>query len=233
MTHDPDRIMHIYTLVPTLLDQQPVRSDAQNRIRNLFDQITKRHDKSRQVLGAGVLAANERTEIVLDNDFDVVQLARDSGLFDDIGGLGTESMLRHTALLEQYRDRAFTLPPYPLSARSYADPEWRMFVLIIHYQIAYPIVYNISKKVLERHVDFELLDLIACDEKEQRAPVNAEAVEHFANYAVQVWCKQNTVPVDEAQKVCALCIVPPDKVEESTNLFKNAQQIQNENSWPV
>lgn len=229
MTHDPDRIVHIYTFVPRLLDQQHVRSDVQNRIWSLFDQITKRHDKSRQVLGAGVLAANERTEIVLDNEFDVVQLARDSGLVDDIGGLGAESMLRHTALLEQYRDRSFTLPPYPLSARSYTKSEWRMFVLLIHDQVPYPIVYNISEKVLERHEDFEVLDLIACNEKEQRATVNAEAVEHFANYAVQVWCKQNSIPIDKAQKVCALCLVPPEKAEELTNIFKDAQRLQDEN----
>ena len=226
MTHDPDRVMHIYTFVPALLDQQDAHSVVQRRIRTLFDQITKRHDKSRQILGAGVLSSNERAEIDLDNDLDIAELGRDSGAVEDIGGLGTESMLRHTAVLEQYRDRTLTLPPHCLSARAYSGADLRVFVLFVYDQVAYPVVYNISKKAVEKYEDFEVLDLIACGEEEQRATVNAEAIEHFANHAVQLWCKRNQVSIEEVSKTCALCLVPPDKAAELTNLFKDAQGLQ-------
>jgi len=228
MTENPDRVIHIYTLVPALIDQKNINSIAQQNIRNRFDQITKRHDKSRQILGSGVLTPNERTEIVLDNDLDVIQLARDSGLFADIGGLGAESTLRHTAILEQYRDRARLLPPYLLSARGYNETEWRMFVLLKHEDIFYPILYNMTRGLLESQEDFEMLDLIACNSTEPRAMVNAEAVEHFANYAAQSWCKREKLSIENIQKICAMCLVPFGKAEELINLFKNAQQLQDE-----
>ena len=162
---------------------------------------------------------------MLDNDLDVIQLARDSGLFDDIGGLGAESMLRHTAVLDQYHDRAVLLPPYLLSARGYTEAEWRIFVLLKHEGIFYPILYNMTRELLEPQEDFEVLDLIACNSSESRATVNAEEVEHFANYAAQIWCKQEKLSIDDVHKICAMCLVPLGKAEELINLFKNAQQL--------
>ena len=70
-----------------------------------------------------------------------------------------------------------------------------------------------------------MLDLIACNSSESRATVNAEEVEHFANYAAQIWCKQEKLSIDDVHKICAMCLVPLGKAEELINLFKNAQQL--------
>jgi hypothetical protein len=143
--------------------------------------MTQRHDKSRRILGTGVLSQEKRTEIILDNDPDVEQLARDGELLKDIGGLGAESRLRHMAMLEQHREQAVQLPEYLLSARGYRKQHSRVFVLLKYERVYHPIIFNILKRQIETLEDLEILDMIACEVSEPRAVINPKAIEHFAN----------------------------------------------------
>ncbi len=226
MTDDPDRILHIYTLVPSFIDRKVNRSRVHQDVFDVFERMTHRHDTSKRILGAGILSRDERAEITLDNEADIVQLARDSELLRDIGGIGVESRLRHIAMLEQNYERSTQIPDYIQSARGSTQQQSQVFVLIECGGKHYPVIYNLAKQDMEQLEDYEVLDRISCKETEPRAAVPADAIEHFANQAVQNWCKNENIIIDQARKICAMCLIPQNKADEVANLFRDVQRLE-------
>lgn len=226
MTNDPNRVLYIYTFVPSLIDQKADASRVHQDVYDIFDRITHRHDASRQILGAGVLSRDEDAEMTLDDEWDIAQLARDSELLKDVGGIGVESRLRHIAMLEKQYERATQIPHYLQSARASIGPHSLMFVLVEYEGKYYPIVYNLTKQSMEELRDFEVLDQIFCTEEEPRASIPVDAIEHLASLAVRIWCKNKTIDVDHVDKICAMILVPQGKAHEIANLFKSAQLLE-------
>jgi hypothetical protein len=220
MTPDSERIVYFYTLVPSICDYKESDSDVHQRIRDIFNRITQRHDKSKQILGSDVISQESYKEIELDSDLEVEQLTRDSQFLKDIGGLNAESAMTHTAILEQYRHTAECLPEYLLSARSYSKLHSRIFVLLKKGDTFHPIMFNIPKQELEKLTDLTILDMIACQESEPRAMIKPAEIEHQANTAVQFWCAQEMVLIEQVLKVCALYLVPKNQQEQFTQILK-------------
>ncbi|MEH1840000.1 MAG: helicase-related protein [Nostoc sp.] len=219
MTSNPERVVQFYTLVPLIIDQRDSPSRVHNDICERFDRIAHRHNKSKRILGSGVISEEEHSEITLDSDLDVEQLTRDNKFLTDIGGLGAESMLSHVAVLEQYRSRAEELPEYLLSARSYSKPQRRIFVLLKHEGKYYPILFNLSNKKLEKQDELAILDLIACIESELCAAIQAAEIEKIANQAARAWCDFENISIDQVSKICGLYLVPIDKTAEINRLL--------------
>lgn len=226
MTSSADRILHIYTLVPSIVDQKTNRSRVCQDVYNIFDRMTRRHDTSQRILGAGILSKEEYAEITLDSESDIAQLARDSELLKDVGGIGVESRLRHVARLEQHYEHAAQIPDYIQSARGSTQQQSQMFVLLKYESKHYPVMYNLARQNIEPLQDFEVLDRISCNETEPRAAVPADVIEHFANRAVQTWCEQEGIDIEQVHKICAMCLVPQDKADEVANLFKDASRFE-------
>lgn len=222
MKVNPDRMVHFYTLVPSILEETQNRSRVQAVIREIFNRITRRHDKSQQILGSRIISPEEYTDINLDSNIDVEQLTRDSQLLKDIGGLGAEAMMSHTATLECFRQRAEGLPPYLLSARHYHQDRRRVFVLIEHQARYHPVMWNFSTQEIEKLDDLSILDLIQCSANEPRAFVKPADIEHLANEVAQAWCARNKVPLDQAQKICALYLIPKDDDGHLKTLFDDS-----------
>lgn len=219
MTANPERVVQFYTLVPLIIDQRDSLSRVHNDICERFDRILHRHNKSKRILGSGVISEEEHSEITLDSDLDVEQLTRDNKFLTNIGGLGAESMLSHVAVLEQYRNRAEELPEYLLSARSYSKPQPRIFVLLKHEGKYYPILFNLSNKKLEKQDEIAILDLIACIESEPCAAIQAAEIEKIANQAARAWCDLENISVDQVSKICSLYLVPIDKIAKINRLL--------------
>jgi len=152
----------------------------------------------------------------------VEHLTRNGDFLKDIGGLGTESMLSHTAVLEQFWSRAEDLPECLLSARSYSQHQPRMFVLLQHGNSYHPILFNPSNRKLEKQDEFAMLNLITCTESEPRAAIQAAEIEKLANQAARVWCDVEEIPVDQVSKICGLYLVPFNRTTEIRKLMVDA-----------
>jgi superfamily II DNA or RNA helicase len=192
MTIDSERVIHLYTFTPSILNQNQTSSRVQSDICRKFDRLKRCHSKSRRILGSGVMS-EETAEVTFEDDLDVEHLTRDSLFLEDVGGLGTESVLSHTSVLEQFRSRAEALPEYLLSARSYPQSQPRMFVLLQHKDAFHPVLFNLLNRKLEKQDDFTILDLIACTESEPRAAIQAVDIERLANQAVCAWCEAEKI----------------------------------------
>jgi len=226
MTTDPERVVSVYYIVPSLVSDKETESRVQQNVYKLFSRMTLRHDKSKRILGSGVLSDEERAYISFDDADDVEELSRDAEMLQNIGGLAVESRLRHIATLDQYRARAAELPDPTMSARGYPGRQHRVFVLLKHQNEHHPIRFNCSTEKLEpwrnedrQKEDWEALDFIACDVNTSIATVGADRIEHFANRAVQEWCEARNVPREEAVKVCSLYMAPADEATQPEKLL--------------
>jgi superfamily II DNA or RNA helicase len=220
MTTDSERVIHLYTFKPSILDHNQTSSRVQNDICKRFDRLNRRHSKSSRILGSGVIS-EENAEVTLEDDLDVEQLTRDSSFLGDVGGLGTESILSHTSVLEQFRDRAEALSEHLLSARSYPQSQPRMFVLLQHKDTFHPVLFNLLNEKFEKQDDFTILDLIACTELEPLAAIQAADIERLANQAVHAWCDAEKILVDQVSKVCGLYLAPVNEATQISQLLVN------------
>jgi hypothetical protein len=219
MTTEAKRIVHFYTLVPSLLDEPPGNSRVRAGLQEIFQRIVQRHDKSRRILGSSVMATADQVELRLDGDVSVELLTRDQALFEEIGGLDAQAMISHTATFETHRAQAETLPAHLLSARQYAGRERRVFVLLEQQGRYQPLIYNLSTGQLESAEVLAALDLVRCRPDTPRALIKPGDIEHAANQAVQLWCATEGVPVDSVRKICGLYLLPADASEQLATLF--------------
>lgn len=203
MTTDSERVIHLYIFKPSILGQNQSSSRIQSDICRRFDRLNRRHNQSQSILGSGVIS-DENVEVSLESDLDVEQLTRDDAFLGNIGGLGAESILSHTSVLEQFRNRAESLPEYLLSARRYSQLQPRMFVLLRHQSNYQTILFNLVDKKIEKQDEFAMLDLIACTESEPLAAIQAADIEKLANRVVCLRCDLENIPIDQVSKICCL-----------------------------
>jgi superfamily II DNA or RNA helicase len=208
MTADPERVVFFYTLVPSLSDEMNIKSQCKNDIREIFQRISRRHAKSKRILGSEVMSEQESLEVSLDANLDIEQLTRDQDFLADIGGLGAEAMMAHTAVLEQYRTQAEALPEFMLSARRSSGNQHEVFVLLWYQEAYRPVIFDLLQKQVEELPDLAVLDRLRCEFNEPRAVINPEQIERAANAAMRAWCEKNNIATDQVRKTCALYLQP-------------------------
>ena len=220
MTTDPNRVVHLYTLVPSIVASRDTQSAVYQDIQDIFERIKYRHEKSKSILGSSVISENEYSETKLEEEIDVEELTRESDSLKSIGGLWAESMLSHTAILEEHRPRAEGLSDYILSAKTYSEFTPYMFVLIKLEEKYIPVLYDIQHKYIDREEPLKILDLISCTSPTPTANIEFSLVEQFANEAVQAWCKGKNIPVSSVRKICGLYLQPSDKAKDIAKFLK-------------
>lgn len=208
LTKDSNRTIFLYTLVPAIIYEEKNLSLIRDRIVAAFNRITQRHEKSKKILGADVHTNEETVDVTLDSDLDVELLLRDEHVLEDVGGLGAKQMLVHVSTLEKHRRHLQHLPDYMLSALTYRGTHRRVFVLVRKGESYFPILYNLSKGIVEQKAELEVLDLIACAASETAALVAPPLVELAANDAVRKWCELEQVPLEHVIKVCSIFLLP-------------------------
>jgi hypothetical protein len=220
MTTDPDRIVHLYSLVPSVVDSSDAQPVVDKNIKDIFERIKYRHEKSRSILGSSVISENEYTETRLEEEIDVEELTHESDALKSIGGLGAEAMLNHTAVLEEYRPRAEGLSDYILSAKTYSESTPYMFVLIKWEEEYIPILYDLEHEYIDREETLKVLDLISCAVSTPTSNIEFSKVEQFANEAVQAWCKGKKIPVSTVRKICGLYLQPYEQAKDIKKFLK-------------
>ncbi len=212
MTTDANRAVSFYTFLPELAAEGDSVSECQRAISDAFERITRRHSSARDILGAEVLARKAYVEASLDtDDVDVESLLlRDEGVLAEIGGLGAEAMMDHTAVLEQHRKRAEALPDYLLSARHGPDGQHRVFVLlrVEGESGCHAAVYDLSMRALRPMTDLEVLDLLRCDVETPPTGTSPGRIERAGNVAARTWCKQHGRDLGKVRRICTLYLEP-------------------------
>lgn len=222
MTTDPNRIVHLYNLLPSIAEFPETESSVYKNIKDVFERMKYRHEKSRSILGSSVISENEYTEKRLDEEeIDIEKLTRENDVLEAIGGLWAESILSHTAVLEQNRLQAESLGNYILSAMNYSDTIPYMFVLIEFEEKYIPVLYDLKHERIENYKILEILDLISCTKSTSRANVTFAEVEHYANVTVQIWCKVKKISVSDVRKICALYLEPRELAKDLKEFLKS------------
>ncbi|NOT05885.1 MAG: hypothetical protein HOP27_14920 [Anaerolineales bacterium] len=215
--------MHQRRLEPSIVATSDKQFLVHKNIKDIFDRVKYRHEKSKSILGSGVMSEDEYAEVDLDDEeLDVEKLTQENSPLKSIGGLGVESRLHHTWILEQNRSQAEKLPDYILSAKNYSEPTPYMFVLIEFEGKYIPILYDLKHEYIERDEVLKILDLISCTASSPRANVKFSEVEHFTNETVQAWCKVKNVPVASVRKICGLYLQPYEQAKGIKNFLKGS-----------
>ena len=211
-TADPQRRLRVYTFVPSCVDEVDVSAEVQGHIRERYGQLVRRHAKSSDILGAGVLVHDETEDIALDREVKIEELLRHFHVLTDMeGGI---SLATHLAVLEQYRTRTESLRHTVHSARYSSIQEPRVFVLIKHADRHYPVVFDPANDSVESEDELAVLNLIRCDVGEERAGVAIRDILRTADRAVQVWCAHRGIALTDAERVCVLYLQPADRVRD-------------------
>lgn len=222
MTPEANRAVYFYTLAPSIVDEEDYDFAVHKNIKDIFNRIKYRHEKSKNILGSSVISENEYTEMRLDDEeIDIEKLTRESELLkNSIGGFGVESMLNHTAILEDHRSRAEALPDYILSTKTYSGSTPYMFVLVAVEQKHIPILYDLKHEYVERDTTLEILDLISCTALTPKANVEFPLVEQYANQAVQEWCKVKRQSLSSVRKICGMYLQPYEQAKDIKKYLK-------------
>ncbi len=221
MTADPFRVIHLYTMVPSVIDH-PEPGAINRIIQDVFRRATRRHERSKQILGSPILTDSPEQVVSLDDERDVDVLIRDTDILNDLGGIPVTPSITHTAVLEQHRERALALQDNLQSARRSPNDHRLVYVLVRVDDQLFPIVYNASLRQLEDKDDLEVLDLLACPEDEARAPVPAAKVERLANQAVRVWAKAHKIELQGVRKVCSMYLLPDQATDDLDDALEDA-----------
>lgn len=222
MTTDPEREVHVYTFTPGILTETGNQGRAEQTIRQLFERITQRHDKSQGIMGSAVYAAAAHTDIPLAGDMTATDFLLQDNTLAEVGGLGARSFLTHNAALERHRRQAAELPGYLLSARFYREARPRVVVLVRQGAAHYLICYDEKQQQLEVWPDLQLLDWVGCGDTEPKAPVPAAHIEHTANEAVQRWCHEQRADLREVSKLSVVYLLPTHQRSSSAKRLLNS-----------
>ena len=220
LTPNPDRRIAIYTLEPALAyaaEEGLLHSEskAQEAVALLVKRLQQRHDQSQQIMGTGVRARQAEVREPLENPtiVDTLALLADP-LFETAIDEPAQAELRHLATLAQHHDRITGLPEPLLSARSYAETQPRIIVLLHTGTEHHLVRYNLKTKKLETPGEAALLAQLACEPTTERAAVALAVVEQSANEAAQTWCQASQADLAEIVKVCALYLDPQRMVHK-------------------
>jgi superfamily II DNA or RNA helicase len=214
LTPNPERQIAIYTLEPALAYAQQgellrVASKSQLAIETLITRLQRRHDHSQRIMATAVRTTREQAQEPLENPTAIIttDLMADP-VFEAATDAPAQAELRHLSALARYRDRINELADSLLSARSYAETQARIIVLLHTAGQHHLIRYNLKTKKLETSGEATLLEQLACQSDTERAAVPVALVELSANEAAQAWCQEYGVALTDVVKVCALYLDP-------------------------
>jgi hypothetical protein len=209
MTSRPDRIVTIYTMIPSIAAQPQSSFRIGRDIRERYTRLTRRHDKSRTILGSTVLTSAESIDLMKEGRVDVEEWFRNGDLASAMGRTTHRKAAEDTEVLEAFRERAEALP-VPLHSAlvtgRFTSP--RVAVLLEHEGISKLILFNPVEARLEPYLETQILDLLRCDETTSPGVVRLKEVEHVANEAIRTWCLQRRNDPATVKKLVSVYLQP-------------------------
>ncbi|CAN5493468.1 hypothetical protein BH09BAC4_BH09BAC4_08670 [soil metagenome] len=215
-TRDPERKIYIYTFEP--VHYNPL-SGACEKIESVFDNMGKHHNKSKTTFGLSILPEKEEDIIDLNNPeqeasfMDSFNIAEDSGLHDPF--------FLHTAILDKHRDLAASLTDTLYSSMVYKGKESRIAVLIEQDSQKLVVLYNLKSRKFEYEKDpVSIIDLIACQDRTDNAPIDMGTVERSTKRAVSEWQKKADNSLNEIRILCGFYLAPKWEKNFSQELLR-------------
>lgn len=198
-TDNRHRHIYIYTFTPIIGNTS---SKANEKITRVFDNISRHHDRSKETFGLSLLPDKPEEIIDLNTDFaDSFNLIKDSSLDDPL--------FRHTAILDKNRDWAYGLKDGFYSSMVYREKEARVAVLVELDKQKHVLLYNLVTQKLEHLTKpIHIIDMLACDERKENAPIDFDTVERISKLAINDWMKEKTQPVAEPLLICGVYLDP-------------------------
>lgn len=216
-TDNRHRHLYIYTFAPAIDDA--VSSKANEKIAHVFDNIGRHHNRSKETFGLSLLPDKAEEIIDLNSDFaDSFNLVKDSSLEDPL--------FRHTAIFEKNRALAHGLRDGFYSSMVYREKEARVAVLVELDKQKHVLLYNLATKKLEHLTrPIHIIDMLACEEKKDNAPIDFDTVERVSKLAVNEWMKEQTQLSAEPLMICGVYLDPRRPGTFTRKLLRNSIQV--------
>jgi superfamily II DNA or RNA helicase len=222
MTDNPERNIHIYTFLPSIINESINGSNIHHKIYDLFERLKQRQNtsKSISILGTKILSSQTLEETTLNSESEIEDLLGESEEVNEIDV--SNSPFRHISLLETkgIRERAAAIPDYISSAKIYPESVPQIFVLFKYKDNYFPVLYNILDKTITQPDAFEILNLLECPETQETAPMDFATIEAESLNAAEAWCAVTKFPKEEITKICWLYLVPSAQATPK-NIFGN------------
>ncbi|MBO0932098.1 helicase-related protein [Fibrella aquatilis] len=214
-TADPTRKVHVYTFEPT---HKNASSSACQKIDATFKNMREHHGRSKTTFGLSILPESDEEIIDLTNPEQEAAFAGSFNVADD--GTIHDPLARHTALLDKHRELAQSLTDSLYSAMVYKSRESRIAVLIEQGTERQIILYNLRSRTFEHENDpVSIIDLIACQDGTDNAPIDMNTVERSTKQAVGKWLTSTGKPSDDLRILCGFYLAPRWKKTFATELL--------------
>lgn len=224
MTPDANRVIKLYSFIPSIVNQVEADSEAASYIKTIFRKVEQRHDASKKILGAEVFNALEEVDVMLEQEIDIDKLTSVICNHDELNRLYSTYGFSHSSILEKHIDRAEKLTTPIMSARHHDKQDHCVYVLVEHLSELYSIYFNLYEEELEELEPVKALNLLACDEDLPKAMVSGFDIEKSANLAVQRWCEHKKFNIEDVSKTCVIYLVPSDEATQISNLVDSMGQ---------
>lgn len=206
-----ERTLHVFTFLPAYVTSPAPEGDVYRRIRSQYERLFDRHDKSSEILGSRILAADGRpTTIHLNGEVDVSSLFEASYPLERRSN--GKSLVAHLTVLEGHRQQAEALPQTLHSVRYYDGAESRLVVLIRCGERYHPLVVEPKSQRLVSEDALEALNLLACPPDEPLAEVLSviavPGILDAADEAIRRWCNRHGESLDGVRRVVSLYLLP-------------------------
>lgn len=212
-TTDADRSLHVYTFVPACVQDVEANDDVHRRIRDRYDRLFERHDKSGQILGSKILPGNDHAETIpFEGDVDIEKL------FKALDPLTTAREVRspaaHLSILEKYRERAEKLPHTVHGIREYAGSEHRLVLVFRYDQRVHAVIFDpLSGRIVSEEATVAL-NLLACPVETPRPELLRGSLPKIIDVAAEAavqWCGNHEESLQNVERLAALYLIPRDR----------------------
>lgn len=209
------RTVAIYVLKPTFLAAETSEIIYQRRslgIVRRWDTLTLRHGETMPLLDLPTLPIHSHEEIdmpALTSPSVIIEELHLDDLRDE--DLGVSSIFRHTAVLEQYRQVAKSIPDDIVSAMEYEGEYPLLYILLRYNEKYYWPVYDLKRKRLLTWPDITLLNRIECQYDTPPMGIDPNLVEKWGDLCIRTWCNEHHYKTEQVIRICTLYLHPSGK----------------------
>jgi superfamily II DNA or RNA helicase len=224
MTTRPERLVAIYTFIPSVA-REPAEGGVHAHVRERFTRLSRRHDRSRAIIGSTVLTPKVSFDLMTQGQVDVEEWFRNGDLASTFEPVGEASLAEDHALLDLHRERidALPLPVHSVLITS-RFRQVRVAVLFEHEGAAHLILFNPGTGQIEPRRKEEVLAMIRCDPDARPGLVRLGQIEGVSNQAVRAWAAQHGVAEDAPNKVVAVYLQPSTDLPTPKQLLVEVPQ---------
>lgn len=217
------RKVHVYTLVPTLSQENNVKDELLEKTKR-WENLVDRHSVSRQLIDLPVLTQQTSRNLALEewaqSKENLLIKSRSLSLEAGEEDKWVSSYYLHTQKLHAHREYVENLDRDLVSAMTYKG-EKPLLYLLVKYQSEYHfLLYDPDEQSVTIPQPEALLNLIECYPDTVTAIVDPNEIEAKSDDCLKVWCEKYSYIVDEVMRECTLYL-QPDVIDENIQNLLN------------